>query len=223
VQEITAWLGFDFPGRGEKYSKQKYHWYHFSGTDYDAANERNAIFKIQGENKGWSGTVDDEGGNADFLMFADLDYSHPEVSDDVKNWGQWIVKEVNLQGFRLDAVQHFSQRFTKEWVDLINEKCGNKFYVGEFWTGNVDDLTKWLDEMDHKFSLYDSPLLNNFSSLSKQESADLRTVFDKTLVKAMPVNAVVGTIFINGSRIELTDYRLLCKTTTPRKARLWRL
>lgn len=123
-------------------------------------------------------------------MFADLDYSHPEVSDDVKNWGQWITKEVGLRGFRLDAVQHFSERFTREWVDFVNEQCGDKFYVGEFWTGNVDDLTGWLKMMDQKFSLYDSPLLNNFSSLSHQESADLRTVFDKTLVKAMPVNAV---------------------------------
>jgi len=25
--EISAWLGFDFPGRGDKYSKLKYHWY----------------------------------------------------------------------------------------------------------------------------------------------------------------------------------------------------
>ncbi|KAF1344965.1 putative alpha-amylase [Delphinella strobiligena] len=190
VQEIKAWLGFQFPGRGDKYSKQKYHWYHFSGTDYDAENDRNAIFKIQGENKGWSASVDDEDGNADFLMFADLDYSHPEVSDDVKNWGKWITKEVGLRGFRLDAVQHFSGRFTNEWVEEVNKECGKLFYVGEFWTGNVEDLTKYLGEMPEGFALYDSPLLNNFSNLSKQEAADLRKVFDKTLAKEAPVNAV---------------------------------
>lgn len=128
-------------------------------------------------------------------MFADLDYSHPEVEADVKAWGKWLVKEAGLTGFRLDAVQHFSERFTREWVDEVNEECGNQFYVGEFWTGNVDDLTGWLKMMDQRFSLYDSPLLNNFSSLSTQEAGDLRTVFDKTLVKAMPVNAVVSLIF----------------------------
>ena len=36
--EIDAWVGFDFPGRGDKYSAFKYHWYHFSGVDYNAAN-----------------------------------------------------------------------------------------------------------------------------------------------------------------------------------------
>ena len=77
--EIEAWLGFDFPGRGEKYSKQKYRWEHFSGTDYDAGNDKTAIFRIVGENKHWSNSVDKEGGNADFLMFADVDYAHPEV------------------------------------------------------------------------------------------------------------------------------------------------
>jgi alpha-amylase len=34
--EIEAWLGFTFPGRDNKYSEQKYHWYHFSGTDFNA-------------------------------------------------------------------------------------------------------------------------------------------------------------------------------------------
>ena len=138
--------------------------------------------------------MDDEGGNADFLMFADLDYSHPEVCEDVTNWGKWIVKEVGLRGFRLDAVQHFSQRFTKEWIEALRKEHGDLFYVGEFWTGSVDDLVQWVNQMERKFSLYDSPLLNNFSNISKSEAADLRKVFDNTLVQAMPVNAVVSTL-----------------------------
>lgn len=63
--EIEGWLGFDFAGRGDQYSKQKYHWYHFTGTDYNAANEKKAIYKIQGDGKGWSSSVDKEQGNAD--------------------------------------------------------------------------------------------------------------------------------------------------------------
>ena len=37
--EIEGWTGFNFPGRGDKYSDFKWHWYHFTGTDYDAATE----------------------------------------------------------------------------------------------------------------------------------------------------------------------------------------
>lgn len=64
--EIQAWTGFTFPGRGDKYSKQKYHWYHFSGVDYNAENDKKAIYRIVGDkSQGWAddGDVDDENGN----------------------------------------------------------------------------------------------------------------------------------------------------------------
>ena len=39
-------------------------------------------------------------------MFADLDYHHDEVKEDVKRWGEWIQEELSLDGWRVDAVQH---------------------------------------------------------------------------------------------------------------------
>jgi len=141
--------------------------------------------------------VGDESGNADFLMFADVDYSHPEVEADVIHWGEWVVSEFKLKGFRFDACQHFSERFTNEFVANLERKFGknNLFLVGEFWSGNVGEMLEYLDEMAHKFSLYDAPLLNNFSSLSTTESADLRKVFDGSLVAARPESAV--TVVMN--------------------------
>ncbi|CAF9916950.1 MAG: hypothetical protein GOMPHAMPRED_001165 [Gomphillus americanus] len=195
--EMEAWLGFDFSGRGDKYSKQKYHWDHFSGTDYDAGNDKTGIFRILGDNKHWSSSVGDESGNADFLMFADIDYSHPEVINDVINWGVWVVKELNLKGFRFDACQHFSERFTNEFVAALEKEFGKQslFLVGEFWSGDVKEMTSYLDAMHHRYSLFDSPLVYNFNRLSTQENADLRTVFDKSLVQARPQQAV--TVVMN--------------------------
>lgn len=192
--EIDAWLGFDFPGRGEKYSSQKYHWYHFSGTDYNADNKKTAIYKILGDQtKGWakSGDVDSEKGNYDYLMFADLDYSHPEVAQDVLDWGVWMSKEVAIKGIRFDAVKHFSEDFLRKFISLMNETHGEGwFFVGEFWKDSLADMSRYLERMGKKFSLFDVPLVYNFSKLSKTEDADLRTVFDDTLVKIEPVNAV---------------------------------
>lgn len=190
--EIEGWFGFDFPGRGDKYSKMKWHWQHFSGTDYNAENGKKAIYKVVGDNKGWSKSVADEQGNADFMMFADVDYSHPEVCEDVKNWGEWVVKELDLSAFRFDAIQHYSERFTNEFIANLEDKFGkNKlFLVGEYWSPDAEIMSEWLNKMDHKISLFDSPLLNNFSSLSKTEDADLRKVFDGSLVKMRPCNAV---------------------------------
>lgn len=64
--EIEAWVGFHFPGRKGKYSKMKWHWYHFSGVDYNATNDQTGIYKILGDKtKGWAddGDVDGEKGN----------------------------------------------------------------------------------------------------------------------------------------------------------------
>jgi alpha-amylase len=67
-QEIEAWTGFDFKGRGGMYSSMKYNWNHFTATDYDAKTQTNAIYKFLGrDKKGWSKDVDDELGNYDYL------------------------------------------------------------------------------------------------------------------------------------------------------------
>lgn len=196
--EIDAWLGFSFPGRGKKYSEMNYHWYHFSGTDYNAENNKTAIYKILGDKtKGWakSGDVDGEKGNYDYLMFADLDYSHPEVEQDVLDWGVWLSKKLPLKGIRFDAVKHFSEEFLRKFItnmDQVHEE--GWFFVGEFWKDSLDDMCHYLERMGKKFSLFDAPLVYNFSKLSKTEDADLRTVFDDTLVKTVPVNAVVRSV-----------------------------
>jgi len=191
--EIDGWLGFDFKGRNNKYSDMQWHWYHFTGTDFNQENERTAIYKILGDNKGWSETVDKEQGNADFLMFADIDYHHEECVTDTNNWGVWITKELGLKGFRMDAVQHFSEVFTGQWIDTLRKECGDDiFIVGEFWVGEADTLVDWLGRMGHKFSCFDSPLVYNFSRISTSEKADLRQILDGSLVQKEPINAVVS-------------------------------
>jgi alpha-amylase len=45
---VRRWLmsRFEFPGRGDKYSKMKWNYNHFTGVDYDAKTETKAIFKV---------------------------------------------------------------------------------------------------------------------------------------------------------------------------------
>lgn len=194
VTEIEAWVGFDFPGRGDKYSKMKYHWYHFSGVDYDNLSKKTAIFKMIGEEgTGWAkdGDVDDENGNYDFLMGSDLNYAHPEVIDDVLNWGTWLGKTMTLQGIRYDAIKHYSREFLYKFVDHMDKTFGEGwFWVGEFWKDSLDDLTAYLDQMHKHFCLFDTPLVYNFSRISSEPEADMRQVFDGTLVATKPANAV---------------------------------
>lgn len=124
-------------------------------------------------------------------MFADVDYSHPEVREDVKNWGIWVVKQLHLRGFRFDAIKHFSEEFLQEFVENLDKNLGEGwFLVGEFWKTSLPDLLAYLEKMHHKFNLFDAPLVNKFHEISCGDGADLRKIFDDTLVQKEPYNAV---------------------------------
>lgn len=56
-------------------------------------------------------------------------------------------------------------------------------------------MTAYLQRMGHKFSLFDVPLVYNFSHASRTEDADLTKIFDRTLVKYEPLNAVVSVFY----------------------------
>ena len=127
-------------------------------------------------------------------MGSDLDYSHPEVAEDVLAWGKWLADTIPLKGIRFDAIKHYSEEFLRKFIVQMDETYGEGwFFVGEFWKDSLDDMTHYLDRMGKKFSLFDAPLVYNFSQISQAEGADLRKVFDGTLVQSNPIAAVVGS------------------------------
>ena len=190
--EIEGWTKFTFPGRNKKYSE--FEWNHalFSGVDYDNLTGKTAIYKIAGENKGWAENVDSELGNYDYLMNADVDYSHPEVRNEIINWGKWVVNELNLDGFRMDAVKHISEDFIKEFLIEVRKVYGEKFYsVGEYWKGDLDTLKTYLENIGYETDLFDVGLHFNFHEASvEKENYDLTTILDNSIMLMDPIKAV---------------------------------
>lgn len=191
-KEIEGWTKFTFPGRNKKYSE--FEWNHalFSGVDYDNLTGKTAIYKIAGENKGWAENVDSELGNYDYLMNADVDYSHPEVRNEIINWGKWVVNELNLDGFRMDAVKHISEDFIKEFLIEVRKVYGEKFYsVGEYWKGDLDTLKTYLENIGYETDLFDVGLHFNFHEASvEKENYDLTTILDNSIMLMDPIKAV---------------------------------
>ncbi|KAL8738423.1 MAG: hypothetical protein Q9181_000794 [Wetmoreana brouardii] len=173
---IDGWLAFDFLAEA---------------TNYNNANGKTAIYRILGDGKDWSKFVDREKGNYDYLMFADVDYTHPEVEADVKAWSVWLCNQVPITGLRFDAIKHFSEEFLKSLVEHLDTHVRpGWFLVGEFWKHSLDAMTTYIRNMQHKFSLFDAPLVYNFSSMSNTPGPDLTKVFEGTLVQSEPYNAV---------------------------------
>lgn len=192
--EIEGWTRFYFPGRQGKYSDFEWHWYHFSGIDKDEATGEEGIFRIEGENKGWAddSLVDTELGNYDYLMYANIDYNHPDVKNHIKEWVKWFVHETGVDGFRLDAVKHIHHGFIAELVDFVHAEFGDDFYVvAEYWQGNLENLEHYLKKQQFKISLMDVQLHFSFHEASLAGSEyDLRSLFDETLVIERDEHAV---------------------------------
>lgn len=180
---------FTFPGRKHKYSDFEWNWTDFDGIDYNSATNENAIFKFI--NKKWGDEVDEEYGNYDYLMGADLDFGNPRVVKECTDWGKWYLDFTKVDGFRLDAVKHINADFYDKWIQDLREYSKKElFAVGEYWSAEVDKLHRYITETEGKISLFDVPLHYNLYSASKDPNYDLSKILEHTLVKENPCMAV---------------------------------
>jgi alpha-amylase len=190
-QTIKAWTHFTFPGRGDKYSSMKWHWWHFDAIDFNAYNsEENAIYLLKG--KDFDRNVDLEKGNFDYLMGCDLDMEHPEVMGELQYWGEWYLDTTGVDGFRFDAVKHVSAEFFQQWLDLLCDYAKRDIFgVGEYWSYEVEALHSFIDTTNGRVKLFDAPLHYNFHIASQSgNSYDMRKIFDGALVQDQPTLAV---------------------------------
>jgi alpha-amylase len=73
------------------------------------------------------------------------------------------------------------------------EKYAGKdlFFVGEYWTPNINALHWYIDSVAGKMSVFDVPLHYNFSRASKSGgNYDMRQILDGTLMQQKPSHAV---------------------------------
>lgn len=193
--EIEAWVKFDFPGRADKYSN--FHWNknHFTGCDWDEAAKKNGIYRFEG--KKWSPDTDNENGNYDFLMGADVDSDHPEVEKENINWGKWFIDQTHIDGFRLDAVKHISFESEKKWVTAMQnyqkqyDPNGQLIVVGEYWANDFGKLTNYIKATEGCISLFDVPLhYNMLQAATSNGQYDMGHLYQETLSNSDPEHAI---------------------------------
>lgn len=114
-ETVKTWTHFSFPGRGDRYSSLKWHWWHFNAIDHNShAPDKKAVYLIDG--KSFHQQVDDEHGNYDYLMGCNLDIASEDVRKELLHWGEWYVNTTGIDGFRFDAVKHVGAEFFVEWL-----------------------------------------------------------------------------------------------------------
>ncbi len=129
------------------------------------------------EDIGW--TLPIECWFADYLP--DFEYQNLDVMKRVADHAVWMVKETDIDGFRLDAVKHMINDFTYTLRGRVNEAIdlsGQRFYmVGETFTGEdgAEQLKQYVgpEQLDGQF---DFPLYWQITSVFLRQERDLRAL-----------------------------------------------
>lgn len=194
VFDAQAYTRFTFPGRAGRHSRFIWNAQCFSGVDHIEQPDDNGVFKLVHEHGdgNWNTEVDDENGNFDYLMGADIEFRNLAVYEELKYWGRWLMEQLPVDGFRLDAAKHIPAWFFKDWIGHIRETAQRDlFVVAEYWHPDMDTLRQYLDLVDRQLMLFDVALHHRLHDASRQGAGfDLRTVFDGSLVSALPAHAV---------------------------------
>ena len=187
---VRLFTRFTFPGRKGKYSNFIWDAQCFTGSNWDERRCKENLYLMEG--KRWAEDVDEEKGNYDYLMGADVDFSEPKVRDELRRWGRWFVDNTGVEGFRLDAVKHISASFYREWLQEIRSYTGRElFAVGEYWQHDTSRLHRYLDQVEGSMNLFDVPLHGRFHQISHSDGQfDMAKLFDQTLVGTRPHQAV---------------------------------
>ena len=185
--KILVWTKFTFPGRRDRYSQMKWHWWCFDSVSYNEAT-KDAAHLYRLKERGFETEVSHEHGNYDYLLANDLDMGVESVRVELINWGRWFLETTRVDGFRCDAVKHIRSSWFPEWLTHLRAHSAKElFAVGEYWSDDIRDLRNYLRASGGVMSLFDVPLHYQFYRASRAGSRfDLRTIFNNTLVKEQP-------------------------------------
>lgn len=178
---IQAWTKFTFTGRNGMYNDYQFSKINFNGVNYDDTTHTQAIYRFA--DKSWNQDVDDEKGNFDYLMGADVDMECAATIEQLNKWGAWYQALTSVDGYRLDAVKHIRFTFFIDWLKHRQAEANKDlFVVGEYWHGDVRKLEYYLDSCGGMMRLFDVPLHYRLFQASQDASYDMRYIFEETLL-----------------------------------------
>ncbi|MEM9537057.1 MAG: alpha-amylase [Cyanobacteria bacterium P01_A01_bin.3] len=215
VIEIKPYSSFDFPARGGIHSSFRWSVWHFDGFDSVSRIRQNGSewsqdsraylyfplfngFDWIPNTKSFDEWVSLEKGNYDYLTGNDLDFDRFDVREEIKYWGRWITQELNLDGFRIDAVKHISADFIREWIGDVRASEGRDLFVaGEYIAGDTQPLHSYIERVSatgvfpQAVNLLDFPLRFKFKEASyANENYPLTELSYGTLMAEQPALAV---------------------------------
>jgi len=121
----------------------------------------------------------------------DLNYNNPAVRAEMKKVTSFWLKDVGIDGFRLDAARYLveddkladsasNHEFLKEWGQYYRSINPQAFSVGEVWTGNVS-VKKYTNTGDELDSAFNFDLSSAMGKMNGGEVTSYRFVLQSTI------------------------------------------
>jgi alpha-amylase len=122
----------------------------------------------------------------------DLNYNNPAVREEAKKVSSFWLKDVGIDGFRLDGVRYWvegdkladssaNHQFLQEWGNFYRTISPRAFSVGEAWTDNAN-VKKYVDsntELDSAFNFDLSTAI--LKSLNESNNTSVRFLLQTTV------------------------------------------
>jgi alpha-amylase len=130
----------------------------------------------------------------------DVNTFNTDVAQRYQRWGGWLANELSFDGFRLDFVRGFQEKYAADWVKALPAQHGmQRFVVGEYW-GSAPAIKQWVDITEsHGAAIhaFDFPLKFTLTEMCNKNGADwdMRSLNHAGMIRntthSLPANSVV--------------------------------
>lgn len=150
------WIDFDNENFGTYGSFTLYESGHTSKfVCQDDEVSKQAGWKATGaKDQGYDYQCESSGG---YCAARDLDHSNSYLRDAIKAYLKWMKGEIGYDGWRYDLVKGYLGKYNKEY----NQAAGAYFSVGEYWDGDYNALTHWINDTGKTSNAFDFCLKYN--------------------------------------------------------------
>ena len=151
------------------------------------------------------------------LFFYDYDQAVSSTRDTLISWSKWMMEDVQIDGFRMDAVKHFNPSFVSALYDSLNV-AGNtpSLMVGEFFDFNAFTLKNWVEQVENNMNttpkevkVFDFALRSALKLASDQFGYDVRNIFNSGIVDGAGGNSNQAVTFVNNHDFRSGDEPVL--------------
>lgn len=159
-------------------------------------------FKPNGNPTQLSGPEDE------MLFYYDYDQNVPDTKQKLIDWTQWLWSDVDVRGFRIDAVKHFPSNFMGDLLDSLHAQNMNpSMVVGENYDFSASVLKAWIDNVEANMEastkasidvkVFDFALRQELKNACDAFGYDARNLYNSGIVNQVGGNAKNVVTFVN--------------------------